>query len=150
VPGLSRLDADSPYLLSGLLRCTACGRAIISLSRHHGRRRGFFYGCAYNAKRGPEVCPNNVHLPQERLEAAVLDAMAEALDAHLVAAAVERALAHLREGHETAGDRRAALERELSLIDAKEHRRGDHAGRGAAAPRRRPESRGGAETRPAD
>jgi hypothetical protein len=48
--------------------------------------------------------------------------MAEALDEHLVAAAIERALAHLREGHETEGDRPAALERELALIDAKQRR----------------------------
>ncbi len=134
VPGLSRLDADSPYLLSGLLRCTACGGAIISLSRHHGRRRGFFYGCAYNAKRGAAVCPNNVHLPQEILEAAVLDAMAEALDAHLVAATIERALAHLREGHETEGDRRAALEHQLALIDAKQQRLVEAITQGEALP----------------
>lgn len=122
VPRPSRLDGDSPYLLSGLLRCTCCGGAIISLSRHHGRRRGFFYGCAYNSKRGPEVCPNNVHLPQETLEYAVLDAMSEALDEHLVAAAIERALVQLREGQETEVDRRAAIERELSLIETKQQR----------------------------
>jgi Recombinase zinc beta ribbon domain len=134
VPGLSRLDADSPYLLSGLLRCTACGGAIISLSRHHGRRRGFFYGCAYNAKRGPEVCLNNVHLPHEMLESAVLDAMAEALDEHLVAAAIDRALAHLREGHETEGDRPAALVRELALIDTKQQRLVEAIAQGEALP----------------
>jgi site-specific DNA recombinase len=121
-PRPSRLDGDSPYLLSGMLRCTACGGAIISLSRHHGRRRGFFYGCAYNSKRGPEVCPNNVHLPQAILEQAVLDAMAEALDEHLVAAAIERAVGRLREGQETEVDRRASIEREISVIEAKQQR----------------------------
>ena len=42
-----RLDQPSPYLLSGLGRC-GCGGALIAMSRHHGRRRGYFYGCAYN------------------------------------------------------------------------------------------------------
>ncbi len=68
------------------------------------------------------MCWNNVHLLQEILEAAVLDAMSEALDEHLVAAAIERAVGRLREGQETEVDRRAAIERELSLIETKQQR----------------------------
>jgi hypothetical protein len=50
------------------------------MSRHHGRRRGFFYGCAYNSKRGPTVCQNNFHMPQEVLEDAVIDSVAASFD----------------------------------------------------------------------
>jgi hypothetical protein len=61
----ARLDLTSRYLLSGLGRCTLCGGSVIAMSRHHGRRRGFFYGCAYNSKRGPTRRRNNLHMPQE-------------------------------------------------------------------------------------
>jgi hypothetical protein len=59
------------------------------------RRRVPIYGCAYHAKRGPAVCTNAVVIKQDRLDAAVLGALAEALDeralARLVARALERA-----------------------------------------------------------
>jgi len=55
---MPQLTPPSPYLLSGLARCTSCGGPIIAMSRHHGRRRGYFYGCANNWKRGPAICPN--------------------------------------------------------------------------------------------
>ena len=82
------LTPPSPYLLSGLARCAWCDGPIIAMSRHHGRRRGYFYGCANNWKRGPAICQNTVHLPQELLDEAVVDAMANALDAELVEAAL--------------------------------------------------------------
>jgi len=92
-----QLTPPSPYLLSGLARCTSCGGPIIAMRRHHGRRRGYFYGCANNWKRGPAICPNNFRLPQAVLDEAVLDAMIQALDAELVKAAVAQAFARLTE-----------------------------------------------------
>ena len=113
----SRLDSPSPYLLSGLGRCT-CGGSLIALSRHHGRRRGFFYGCAYNSKRGPHVCPNNLHLPQPVLEQAVIDAVVEALDQRIVRSAADRALQRFREEAKAYGERRRQLEQELRAAEA--------------------------------
>jgi site-specific DNA recombinase len=122
-PGASapRLDQPSPYLLSGLGRC-GCGGALIALSRHHGRRRGYFYGCAYNWKRGPAVCRNNLHLPQAVLEMAVLEAVAARLDAPVVDAAVAEALRRVEERDQQRGERRLALEQELRLVRAREQR----------------------------
>ena len=48
-------DFDSPYLLSGLARCT-CGGPLGAVTREHNRSARRFYGCLYFHKRGPTVC----------------------------------------------------------------------------------------------
>jgi site-specific DNA recombinase len=123
-PGQSRarLDLTSPYLLTGLGRCALCGGSVIAMSRHHGRRRGFFYGCAYNSKRGPTVCENNLHMPQEVLEDAVIDSIAASFDDAEVSAAIDRALELLEERREAARERRSSHEEALSVVRAEEAR----------------------------
>src|SRR4029453_9483959 len=70
---IPQLTPPSPYLLSGLARCAGCCGPIIAMSRPHGRRLGYFYGCAHNWKPGPAICTNNLHLPQAILDEAVVD-----------------------------------------------------------------------------
>ncbi len=118
----ARLDLASPYLLSGLGRCALCGGALIAMSRHHGRRRGFFYGCAYNSKRGPTVCRNHLHMPQEGLERAVLDAVAVALHPAVLEAAIDRAMELVETRREATRQRRTALEDALRSIGTEEDR----------------------------
>src|SRR5499433_2216077 len=92
-------DLRSPSLLGGLAQCAVCGGSRTSMTRPYGpaghRRRVAIYGCAYHQKRGPAVCTNAIVIRQDRLDAAVLGALAEALDeralARLVARALERA-----------------------------------------------------------
>jgi len=127
-----RLDQHSRYLLSGLGRCV-CHGALIAMSRHHGRRRGFFYGCSYNWKRGAEVCRNNLHLPQAVLDAAVLEAVAAPLDARVVAAAVHAALERLRERERQRGERRQNLDREIQVIRGREQRLAEAIARGSGS-----------------
>jgi DNA invertase Pin-like site-specific DNA recombinase len=122
---LPQLTPPSPYLLSGLARCTSCGGPIIAMSRHHGRRRGHFYGSAHNSKRGPAICSNNLHLPQAILDEAVLDAMVHALDAELVEAAVAQAFARLTETAAQTADRRPMLERDIADARRREQRLAD-------------------------
>jgi len=117
-----RLDLTSPYLLSGLGRCTICGGSLIAMSRHHGRRRGFFYGCAYNSKRGPRICTNNLHMPQATLEKAVIEAVARKFDATAVGAAIDRALELFEEERRSANDRRKATEDALRAVRLEEAR----------------------------
>jgi DNA invertase Pin-like site-specific DNA recombinase len=119
---IPQLTPPSPYLLSGLARCTSCGGPIIAMSRHHGRRRGYFYGCAHNWKRGPAICRNNLHLPQAILDEAVVDAMVHALDAELVEAAVAQAFARLTETAAETADRRPVLEGEIAEVRRREQR----------------------------
>ncbi|MBK5282108.1 MAG: recombinase family protein [Nitrospiraceae bacterium] len=63
----SRQDRDSPYLLSGVDRCTLCEGPLFALTRGHGKKRARFYGCSYHHKRGSAVCTNAVQLKQELL-----------------------------------------------------------------------------------
>src|SRR5262252_780831 len=92
-------DLRSPSLLGGLAQCAVCGGSLTSMTRPYGpagqRRRVAIYACAYHQKRGPAACTNAVVIRQDRLDAAVLSALAEALDeralAPLVAQAIERA-----------------------------------------------------------
>jgi len=51
---LVRRDYESKYLLTGFVRCTSCGGSITVVSRKHGKRRAYFYGCLTNWKRGVE------------------------------------------------------------------------------------------------
>ena len=127
---IPQLTPPSPYLLSGLARCTSCGGPIIAMSRHHGRRRGYFYGCANNWKRGPAICANNLRLPQAVLDEAVLDAMIQALDAELVEAAVAQAFARLTETAAETADRRPMLEGEIAEARRREQRLAEAISRG--------------------
>lgn len=122
VEPIPQLTPPSQYLLSGLARCSSCGGPIIAMSRHHGRRRGYFYGCAHNWKRGPAICPNNLHLPQAVLDEAVLDAMVLALDAELVEAAVAQALVRLTDTAAETVDRRPMLESAIAEGRRREQR----------------------------
>jgi site-specific DNA recombinase len=116
------LTPPSPYLLSGLARCAWCNGPLIAMSRHQGRRRGYFYGCANNWKRGPAICRNTVRIPQQALDRAVVDAMANALDAELVEAAVAQALARLTESSGEEANRRPMLERAIAEARHREQR----------------------------
>jgi hypothetical protein len=46
------------------------------VSRSHGRRRAYFYGCLTSWKRGATICPNDLILPIEWVNDAVLKAIA--------------------------------------------------------------------------
>src|SRR5262249_42112701 len=71
-----RLDGESPYLLTGLLKCGAerpgeaegiCGAAVGGITQLHGvgkvaegkRTRKMFYGCSFHRKRGEAICTND-------------------------------------------------------------------------------------------
>ena len=62
-------------LLTGHARCGTCDGSLAVVSRSHGRSRRFFYGCLANAKRGATVCPNDLVLPLDRVDDAVLKAL---------------------------------------------------------------------------
>ncbi|MFQ5946774.1 MAG: recombinase family protein [Anaerolineae bacterium] len=115
----SGADLESPYLLSGLAQCAVCGGSLVAMTRGHGKTRGKFYGCVYYHKRGSTVCANTLQIRQEILDQALLQAINEVLDDRILEAAVERALERLRSGQEQTLDYRMALERELSLIEAR-------------------------------
>jgi site-specific DNA recombinase len=123
----AQADLESKHLLSGLGRCTECGGPLIAITRAHGmeasgRFRVGFYACGHNYRRGSAICANNVQVREEVLDHAILQAINDVLDERILEAAVERALERLRSGQERHLDRRTAIERELSLIEAQERR----------------------------
>ncbi len=113
-------DLRSQYLLSGLAECAICGGSLVGMSRvQRTHYRKVFYVCIYAHKRGPSVCKNNLRLPQETLDSAILHALSDVLNQRVLEAAVERALQELRKGHTALPDRRTAILRELSLIESR-------------------------------
>jgi site-specific DNA recombinase len=60
----------SEYLLSGLLRCGVCGKAMSGHSAKSGKF--FYYRCTNATKRGPEECPGR-WLPRQKLDRFVVD-----------------------------------------------------------------------------
>jgi len=113
-------DLRSPSLLGGLAQCAVCGGSLTSMTRPYGpagrRHRVAIYGCAYHQKRGPAVCTNAVVIKQDRLDAAVLAAVAEALDERALAPLVARAIERAERRGAEAPERRQALERERATI----------------------------------
>jgi hypothetical protein len=60
----------SDYLLSGLLKCGVCGKAMTGHSAKSGQF--FYYRCNNATKRGPEECSGQ-WLPRKKLEGFVID-----------------------------------------------------------------------------
>ena len=73
------LGSGAKYLLTGLLRCGACGSGIEARSSSHGRRRVVFYGCSGYHRKGTTVCGNNVTFRMEIVDDAVVTAVEESL-----------------------------------------------------------------------
>ena len=128
----SRQDRDSPYLLSGVGRCTFCDGPLIALTRGHGKKRSRFYGCSYNHKRGSAICTNAVQLKQELLDQAVLTALADVLDERILEAAVEKAVQQLQSQNKGVAKQQSRLAQELSEVETRKHRLIEAIARGEA------------------
>jgi site-specific DNA recombinase len=62
-------EIDSPYLLSGIMRCERCGAAMVG---HRGGYRYRYYMCGNARRKGREVCPSPV-LRKDKVEGFVID-----------------------------------------------------------------------------
>jgi hypothetical protein len=100
----SGADVASPYLLSGLAECARCGGSLVAMTRPHGRQRVAFYGCSRYHKRGVHVCPNGLQIRQDALDRAVVEVLTGALEAGVIAEAVEWAVLELRAGQAGRGE----------------------------------------------
>lgn len=108
----------SAYLLSGLAQCGTCGGSIVAQRRGstHGKD---VYMCAFYHRRGRTVCSNDLRINQDLLNSALLHGIYAALDARMLDEAVKRALIEIRAGQRAFPTQRLALERQLSLIEAR-------------------------------
>ena len=62
-------EVDSPYLLSGIMRCGKCGAAMVG---HRGGYRYHYYMCGNARRKGREVCPSPI-LRKDKVEGFVID-----------------------------------------------------------------------------
>ena len=127
VAGKMRLrfrDRDSRYLLTGMARCAHCGGPMTIVGQDYHRQKGRFHGCSYYKTRGSSICKNSLLVEQEVLDHIVLKSIQEALTEEMIKVAVDKALAKHRAGEGVKLNRRTNIERELSLIAAKQEHRG--------------------------
>ncbi len=62
-------EVDSPYLLSGIMRCGVCGAAMVG---HGSGRRYRYYMCGNARRKGREVCTSPI-LPKDKVEGFIID-----------------------------------------------------------------------------
>ena len=91
------------------------------VGQDYHRRKGRFYGCSYYKNRGSSICKNSFLVEQTVLDQIVLKSLQEALTEDMIKVAVDKALAKHRAGEGAKLDRRTSIERELSLINAKQN-----------------------------
>ncbi len=108
---------ESKYLLPGLARCGECGGSLYVKSRSHGRKRAYYYGCTSYHLRGRRVCTNNLEIPMDLTDRAVLAGFErDVLRPEVVEAAVSRAVTALLPTEQTVA-RHAALEVDLRGLE---------------------------------
>lgn len=73
--GMRGRSASSPYLFSGLLKCSECGANITVVSGRWRGRGDVVYGCPQNAYRGDTVCKNNLRVFRQALEGKLLSGL---------------------------------------------------------------------------
>jgi len=61
-------EVDSPYLLSGIMRCGVCGAAMVGQGSGHRYR---YYMCSNARRKGREVCPSPI-LPKDKVEGFII------------------------------------------------------------------------------
>ena len=75
--GMQGRSVSSPYLFSGLLKCSECGANISIVSGRWRGRSDVVYGCPQNTFRGTSVCTNSVRVFRRALEEGLLDGLQE-------------------------------------------------------------------------
>lgn len=70
--GMQGRSVSSPYLFSGLLKCSECGANISIVSGRWRGRDDVVYGCPQNTYRGETVCKNAVRVFRRPLEEKLL------------------------------------------------------------------------------
>ena len=116
----SRLDEPAPfwskqrprYLFSGLMRCGVCGGGFSKISAAH-------FGCSTARNKGATACTNLLTLRRDRLEATVLDGLANRLmDPALFKVFVAEFTAEWNKLQASVSADRGALEGELVRVRA--------------------------------
>jgi site-specific DNA recombinase len=73
--GIKGRSVSSPYLFSGLVKCSECGANVSIVSGRWRGRSDVVYGCPQNTFRGASVCTNSVRVFRRALENRLLDGL---------------------------------------------------------------------------
>lgn len=114
-----RRSNTSDYLLTGLLRCTKCGRRHVGAAAARGRARTYnYYVCFSRHRYGTQTCDAE-RIPAPALEAAVLDQLTGLLQqTDLIRDAIHAAAADLDADRPRWEQERQALNAEIARTDA--------------------------------
>jgi site-specific DNA recombinase len=110
---------ESKYLLTGLVTCGACGGTLYVHSRSHGRgRREHRYGCTSYHLRGRKACANNLEIPIDVANLAVLQMLQrDLLHPTVIGTALRKAYGLLASTSEDGDRRRHELQNRLAQLD---------------------------------
>jgi hypothetical protein len=76
LPGILRAPAvSSPYIFSGLLKCSLCGASITIVSGRSRKRQDVRYGCSLHYNRGRGACSNTLLIAIRTLEEQLLEGL---------------------------------------------------------------------------
>ncbi len=122
--GMQGRSVSSPYVFSGLLKCSQCGANISIVSGRWRGRSDVVYGCPQNAFRGASVCTNSVRVFRKALEERLLGGLqAQIMRPEAVEYVLERFEAELVKALDNLGGdleqmrrRKEALEREVANL----------------------------------
>jgi site-specific DNA recombinase len=108
--------AEGRYLMTGLGQCGVCGGGMFI---HTGPRRAPSYGCMAYHTRGRTVCANNLEVPLEATDHAVLNAVEhDVLRVEVLETALYKALEALQPAREVGDGREHRLREELARLEA--------------------------------
>jgi hypothetical protein len=109
----------SPYLLTGLARCSVCGASFVVLTRDFKSERRPFYACSYHHHRGAVVCPNGLPAEMQATNREVLTSIGSRLSRRtVVEQAIEMALADLAPRRDARAAEQEALTARLRQLEA--------------------------------
>jgi site-specific DNA recombinase len=121
-PGILRARAvSSPYIFSGLLKCSLCAANITIVSGCSRKRTDVRYGCSLHYNRGRGACGNKLLIPRRALESQLLAGLqAKVLHPDVVSYALKSFEAQLaqafdRRSNETTTHRRRESEMERKI-----------------------------------
>jgi site-specific DNA recombinase len=110
---------DSPYLLTGLLSCGACGGTMFAHRHGHKNRLFFAYLCTRYHTRGRMVCKNGLEANMARADRAVLDAVErDVLRVEVLETSLYKAMEMLRPRDDAGAGELARLREQLAALDA--------------------------------
>jgi site-specific DNA recombinase len=120
-PGILRARAvSSPYIFSGLLKCSLCGASITIVSGCSRKRTDVRYGCSLHYNRGRGACGNKLLIPRRALESQLLAGLqAKVLHPDVVSYALKSFEAQLSQAFDRRRDESAAHRRRESEIERK-------------------------------